>query len=1471
MAITAQTRTDIVQLVVSMLGAAPSTKQLTDLVTKANAGSSIQELADYIASDNADFAANYPVWLTAKEFTAKVVDNMFSGGTVSTADRDAAVDYIAGAITAGTFTKTSAVVALTSYMASADGIANASYGSASQAYQNKVEVAEYYTITKGQGGNSAADLAAAIAGVTSDAASVTSSKATVDAEIAADAAAATAAADAAAAAAVAAATKGQDDTLTTGLNNITGTANDDTVSALPTTLTVGDSYDGLGGNDTVSLTSALNGNTSVAGFTLTNIENLGVNVTSAAAGAETLTLNLATTDSDKVTLSGLGVSTANDTLALTNVAGGTTVAMSSATDLNLTANFVATATAGTTAKGTPDTVNVEVSAITRTAGGDNTITIGNGFENMNLKSSGAASRLDQITSNSTTMSITGDANLTIDTDLDASLYSIDATNFSGKLAIATTNNAAPDLAVGGIDIADVTIVGGSGKDTINVANNAADNEINVSGGAGDDTIVIGADLVAANALGTNPGDVLDGGEGVDILSFTSAGFAALTKAKTTQVSGFETLNVANALANTITAANAQATGITTVNLGAGGTGGVVMPAGASTVALGASLTGALTLTDTGTAQTDSVTLANSATAADDMGDANNITVSGFETLNILTTAVGDTSQDFGSITITGDPDGDTAATTALTVSGSDRASVGAVTATSIDASGMTAAATGTTFNMTVAPTSVVTVTGSEGADTLRGDAKSTINGNGGNDIIVGGTGNDTLNGGAGKDNITLGTGSDTVNGGAGNDTIVAAGNLTALDKVDGGDGTDTLSATNASLVALQGLTISEANTFNTSFNSIETLQVTDAMDSTNDNFDLGYLGGINSVTLSTLATDAETISGFASGGVLTLSQTLGQTLTATVSGAAANADDALTVALVANADDNYGTLALGNIETVTVNSTQATANAASQTGTLTLNITQTSVLAGGSGAAQTVNFTGSEDITLGAALNAATISGAGMSARLATTPGLVMNSAATATLAMPGQTITGSSGADTLFGSTGADTINAGAGNDIINGSTGGDIIDGGTGSNTFNTAGMVGANIEGTGTGTSTGVVVNLGSAALSNVNVLNNASQNLSGAQTSVPAGTTAYVYNTVANTFATAAKTISNVNNVDLSTANGINYVIGNDNANTITLGSGNDHVISGKGADIITGTAGDNIITTGAGNDIINGGTGTNIDTSDVINAGTGTDTLNVTNVAGTATIDDSVGLENITVVDTAGGNDMTIAVTFTADSTQDIKVDGSVLDAGEDLTVNMSDANADGDYTIIGGAGADILTGGDGDAIITGGLGIDVITGDVTGDDIFIFATAVEAGATVYAGADVNKNKMDTLTTFETATDTIQLGTGAAAFGTGITFTSATVMNVSTATTLGTADYADLAAVATALETASAGTASDATTAQAIVVTIAADATTAGDFDTNSAGKYLVINDATAAWGASDTWISIGTLTGTMAAADFTFV
>ena len=67
----------------------------------------------------------------------------------------------------------------------------------------------------------------------------------------------------------------------------------------------------------------------------------------------------------------------------------------------------------------------------------------------------------------------------------------------------------------------------------------------------------------------------------------------------------------------------------------------------------------------------------------------------------------------------------------------------------------------------------VTLNGEEGDDYLSADA--TLNGGIGNDVLVGGAGNDTMNGGAGDDTFIGNGGTDEVNGGSGADTILVTG------------------------------------------------------------------------------------------------------------------------------------------------------------------------------------------------------------------------------------------------------------------------------------------------------------------------------------------------------------------------------------------------------------------------------------------------------------------------------------------------------------------------------------------------------------------------------------------------------------------------------------------------------------------------------------------------------------------------
>lgn len=82
------------------------------------------------------------------------------------------------------------------------------------------------------------------------------------------------------------------------------------------------------------------------------------------------------------------------------------------------------------------------------------------------------------------------------------------------------------------------------------------------------------------------------------------------------------------------------------------------------------------------------------------------------------------------------------------------------------------------------------IVGGSGSDSLMGgDGNDTIGGNDGDDAIAGGAGNDTLAGGAGNDLLDGGAGSDAINGGSGDDTIFVDGE-DSLSQIDGGDGLD---------------------------------------------------------------------------------------------------------------------------------------------------------------------------------------------------------------------------------------------------------------------------------------------------------------------------------------------------------------------------------------------------------------------------------------------------------------------------------------------------------------------------------------------------------------------------------------------------------------------------------------------------------------------------------------------------------
>ena len=193
MAITAETRQDIMELAVAANNAAPGTTLLSTLVAMSESGSSLLDIANELA-DSASFKATYPTFQTATEFATE-----FLGNLVPEASADALAEGVAiieGLLAAGT-SRGAIILEAASYLSALDE-SNAAFGSSAALFNNRVEVATAHTIT-----NEEADSWDIPASVTSDDDSVAAGTAEIPSVKAAAAAAAKAKADEEAAAAAA--------------------------------------------------------------------------------------------------------------------------------------------------------------------------------------------------------------------------------------------------------------------------------------------------------------------------------------------------------------------------------------------------------------------------------------------------------------------------------------------------------------------------------------------------------------------------------------------------------------------------------------------------------------------------------------------------------------------------------------------------------------------------------------------------------------------------------------------------------------------------------------------------------------------------------------------------------------------------------------------------------------------------------------------------------------------------------------------------------------------------------------------------------------------------------------------------------------------------------------------------------------------------------------------------------------------
>ncbi len=597
-------------------------------------------------------------------------------------------------------------------------------------------------------------------------------------------------------------------------------------------------------------------------------------------------------------------------------------------------------------------------------------------------------------------------------------------------------------------------------------------------------------------------------------------------------------------------------------------------------------------------------------------------------------------------------------------------------------------------------TSIESVIGSSGNDTLTGSAVAdSLVGGGGDDILIGNAGNDTLLGGAGNDTLIGGTGSDVLDGGSGI-----------------GINTADYSGSSAGVNVFLDGTVGFGG---------------DATGDTLSNIQL-VIGSIYADTLTGTAAN-ETLLGGAGNDTL-------------IGGAGA---DVLDGGLDTNRADYSASSAA-----VAINLTSGTGTGGDAQGDMLYNIQQlvgssnndtlsgglnAETLDGGAGD-DLLSGGGGADSLIGGAGNDTLIGGAGadtLDGGNGTDTVDYRVSSAGITIALDGSAgsggdaqgdvlfniehvigsgfddiITGGSGADVieggagndlLTGLVGNDTLLGGAGDDTLVGGTGADVLDGGSDFNTASYASSAAAVTidltNGTGSGgdaqgDTLSHIQHLIGSSYDDVFIGTVAAEQFDGGN-----GDDTFVGHGGADTFngGSGFDTVdysasSGAVNVDLTLGAGtggdaqgnlytlIESVIGTTGDDTLTGSAASDSLVGGGGDDILTGNAGNDTLLGGSGNDTLIGGVG-----SDVLDGGTGINTADYS--ASTAGInvflDGSVGY---------GGD-------TTGDTLAKIQV---VIGSASADGLTGSTANE----TLLGGLGNDTLTGGGGADVLDGGGGVD---------------------------------------------------------------------------------------------------------------------------------------------------------------------
>jgi hypothetical protein len=514
---TTQQQADAYRFFAIAFGAAPGVTYMNQIAQAYAAGMTTKQIVNiYTTKDQ--FTSVYPDFYTNAQFANALIENVV-GSSASDAAKTQAKADVEASLAAG-WSRGDVIYQIFTNLANKP-LTDPDWGNTAKLLANQVAVAQYYTEVKLGDTTDLAVLKSVIARVTP-----TTDVSTPDAL------------DAVLAGAVA----GQTFTLTTGLDNITGSSGNDTINGTHSTLTLGDVIDGGAGSaDTLYI-----GDTGSGGgvnFSLATIKNVEKLLYQAANNTSN-TLNLAGLSGlQSVTYQDLNSTHRNVTIntkgnaTSVTVKNAATVAVSDAATTDTLASVSIDGNSGASAIINSDALtslslaNTNVATIVGAAPGARTLNVtvnnvtggativDNTATAVAITGSGKASTIGLNASAATSLSFAGDAAVTL-TAAPVSVTGITSTNTAGVTITGPLSNG-------------VSFTGGDGNDEVTVG--ATTKTIDM--GKGDDTVHV------TSALGV--GGALVGGDGTDTLAMTASLAQTLSATSTfgKAVSGFEHLDI----------------------------------------------------------------------------------------------------------------------------------------------------------------------------------------------------------------------------------------------------------------------------------------------------------------------------------------------------------------------------------------------------------------------------------------------------------------------------------------------------------------------------------------------------------------------------------------------------------------------------------------------------------------------------------------------------------------------------------------------------------------------------------------------------------------------------------------------------------------------------------------------------------------------------------------------------------------